>query len=117
MQEREFWQLLEEVFGRSYGRALAQDQQLTRLDDMTVVEALHAGLEPRVVWNVLCDQMDIPDSKRWGRDHNAPPMPAKWDCRRIRAAWFVHSLAYGALCRATRRNGRGMIGVSWPTAK
>lgn len=77
MQEREFWQLLEEVFGRSYGRALAQDQQLTRLDDMTVVEALYAGLEPRVVWNVLCDQMDIPDSKRWGRDHNAPPMPAK----------------------------------------
>lgn len=77
MQEREFWQLLEEVFGRSYGRALAQDQQLTRLDDMTVIEALRAGLEPRVVWNVLCDQMDIPDSKRWGRDHNAPPMPAK----------------------------------------
>lgn len=77
MQEREFWQLLEEVFGRSYGRALAQDQQLTRLSDMTVIEALHAGLEPRVVWNVLCDQMDIPDSKRWGRDHNAPPMPAR----------------------------------------
>ena len=74
MQEREFWQLLEEVFGRSYGRALAKDQQLMRLDDMTVVEALHAGLEPRVVWNVLCDQMDIPDSKRWGRDHNAPPI-------------------------------------------
>ena len=49
MQEREFWQLLEEVFGRSYGRALTQDQQLMRLDDMTVVEALHAGLEPRVV--------------------------------------------------------------------
>lgn len=77
MQEREFWQLLEEVFGRSYGRALAQDQQLTRLDGMTVVEALKAGIEPRVAWNVLCDQMDVPDSRRWGRGHNAPPMPAK----------------------------------------
>lgn len=50
MQEREFWQLVEEVFGRSYGRALAQDQELTGLEDLTAVEALKAGEEPRVVW-------------------------------------------------------------------
>ncbi|WEV58460.1 DUF3046 domain-containing protein [Bifidobacterium sp. ESL0728] len=77
MKEREFWQLLEEVLGRSYGRSLARDQVLTALDDMTVVEALAAGVEPRVVWNVLCDQLQVPDSKRWGKDHNAPPLPAK----------------------------------------
>ena len=77
MQEREFWQLVEEVFGRSYGRALAQDQELTGLEYLTAVEALKAGEEPRVVWNVLCDQMDIPDTKRWGRGHNAPPMPMR----------------------------------------
>lgn len=75
MREREFWQLLDEVFGRSYGRSLAHDQALTMLGGMSVVEALEAGEEPRLVWNVLCDQMDIPDSRRWGRDHNAPPMP------------------------------------------
>ena len=77
VQEREFWQLLEEVFGRSYGRSLAHDQRLTELHGMTVVEALDAGEEPRVIWNVLCDQMNVPDSKRWGRDHNAPPMPVR----------------------------------------
>lgn len=76
MREREFWQLLEEVFGRGYGRSLSRDQRLTALDGMTVVEALDAGVEPRVVWNVLCDQMDVPDSQRWGADHNAPPLPA-----------------------------------------
>lgn len=76
VREREFWQLLEEVFGRVYGRSLSRDQRLPKLGDMTVVEALAAGEEPRVVWNVLCDQMDIPDSKRWGKDHNAPPLPA-----------------------------------------
>ena len=75
MREREFWQLLEEVFGRTYGRALSRDQQLPALGNMTVVEALESGEEPRVVWNVLCDQMEVPDAKRWGRDHNAPPMP------------------------------------------
>ncbi|KAA8820043.1 DUF3046 domain-containing protein [Bifidobacterium vespertilionis] len=75
MHEREFWELLEEVFGRSYGRSLAHDQRLTALGSMTVVEALQAGEEPRTVWNVLCDQMDVPDSKRWGKDHVAPPKP------------------------------------------
>ncbi|BAR05243.1 conserved hypothetical protein [Parascardovia denticolens DSM 10105 = JCM 12538] len=76
MREREFWELLEEVFGRVYGRSLAKDQRLDRLDSMTVNEALAAGVEPRVVWNVFCDQMDIPDSRRWGKDHAAPPLPA-----------------------------------------
>lgn len=77
MREREFWQLLEEIFGRSYGRSLSRDQRMPGLDGRTVVEALADGIEPRVVWNVLCDQMDVPDSRRWGKDHNAPPMPAR----------------------------------------
>lgn len=76
MHEREFWELLDETFGRTYGRSLAQDQGLTKLDGMTVVRALAAGVEPRIVWNVLCDQMDVPDSKRWGKGHKAPPLPA-----------------------------------------
>ncbi len=76
MREREFWELLEEVFGRAYGRSLAHDQALGALDNMTVEQALEAGVEPRTVWNILCNQMDIPDSRRWGRDHNAPPLPA-----------------------------------------
>lgn len=77
VQEREFWQLLEEVLGRSYGRALAHDQVLDRLNGVTAVEALDAGEEPRVVWNVLCDQMGVPDGRRWGKGHNAPPMPVR----------------------------------------
>lgn len=77
MREREFWQLLEEVFGRTYGRSIAHDQSLDKLSNRTVEQALADGEEPRIVWNVLCDQMDIPDPERWGKDHNAPPMPAK----------------------------------------
>lgn len=77
MKEREFWQLLEEMLGRSYGRSVARDQVLPSLGGKTVVEALANGVEPRVVWNVLCDELQIPDSQRWGKDHNAPPLPAK----------------------------------------
>ena len=50
MREREFWELLEEVFGRSYGRSLARDQRMPQLANMTVLEALDAGEEPRVIW-------------------------------------------------------------------
>lgn len=76
MREREFWQLLEEVFGRGVGRSLCRDQRLTALHGMTAMEALDSGEQPRVVWNVLCDQMDVPDGRRWGHGHNAPPLPA-----------------------------------------
>lgn len=76
MHEREFWELVDEIFGRSYGRTLAHDQQLTKLGGLTAETALAAGEQPRVVWNVLCDQMDVPDRRRWGADHQAPPLPA-----------------------------------------
>ena len=58
-------------------RVVRANQVLDRLGGMTAVDALSAGEEPRVVWNVLCDQMGIPDSQRWGKDHNAPPMPVR----------------------------------------
>ena len=53
VQEREFWQLLEEVLGRSYGRALAHDQVLDRLGGMTAVDALVASVVEPVVGLVV----------------------------------------------------------------
>jgi len=66
MREREFWELVDEVFGH-----------LDALAGLTAAQALSAGEQPRVVWNVLCDHMDVPDPQRWGSDHNAPPMPVR----------------------------------------
>lgn len=75
MRNREFWQLVEEVFGATYGRTLAADQVLTALGDRTVDEAIEAGVEPREVWHALCDAMSVPDDRRWGNDvfRQAPP--------------------------------------------
>jgi hypothetical protein len=72
---REFWQLVDEVFGPAYGRALAREQVLAALGDRTPVEALDAGLQPRDVWHALCDALDVPDAQRWGHDvdRQAPP--------------------------------------------
>lgn len=80
MRERKFRELLEEMFGRAYGRSLSRDQRMFKLVNMIVVEVLDVGEEPRVVWDMPCDQMEVPDSRRWGHDHNAPPMLAVWHC-------------------------------------
>jgi hypothetical protein len=71
---REFWQLVDEVFGRVHGRALTNDLVLTALDGRTAVAALEDGDEPRTVWHALCDAMDVSDALRFGASHRqAPP--------------------------------------------
>jgi hypothetical protein len=71
----EFRELVDEVFGPGYGRALVREQVLPRLGQRTPAEALEAGVEPRDVWHALCDALDVPDAQRWGRDthRQAPP--------------------------------------------
>lgn len=75
MRERDFWQLVDEVFGAAYGRALAREQVLPALDGRTPAVALADGDEPRDVWHALCDALDVPDADRWGTDkyRQAPP--------------------------------------------
>jgi hypothetical protein len=72
---REFWQLVDEVFGPGYGRVLVREQVLNALDGRTPLEALDAGVQPRDVWHALCDALDVPDAARWGSDpgRQAPP--------------------------------------------
>jgi Protein of unknown function (DUF3046) len=74
---REFWELVDEVFGPTYGRTLAADQVLTALGDRTAAQAVEDGLEPKVVWHALCDAMDVPDSRRWGQNKNRQAPPAR----------------------------------------
>lgn len=74
MRHREFWALVDEVFGPAYGRTLAGDQVLGALGDRTAAQAIEDGVEPRTVWHSLCDALDVPDDRRWGGDvHRAAP--------------------------------------------
>jgi hypothetical protein len=54
---------------------LVADLVLTGLDQRTAQQALDDGVEPRDVWHALCDELDIPDARRWGSDRHrqAPP--------------------------------------------
>lgn len=75
MRHREFWLLVDEVFGSAHGRALTHELVLPTLDNLTPEQALDAGTDPRDVWHALCDELDVPDERRWGtdRDRQAPP--------------------------------------------
>ena len=68
MRHSTFWELMGDEFGTAYAPSLARSQVLSALGDRTASEALDAGEDPREVWLALCDAMDVPDSRRWGRD-------------------------------------------------
>lgn len=68
MRLSEFRSLVCDVFGETYASTLCRDMALTSLDSLTVDEALAKGIAARDVWHALCDQMDVPDALRRGRD-------------------------------------------------
>jgi hypothetical protein len=72
---REFWQLVDEVFGSAHGRSLVREYVLPRLGGLTAEQAMEQGVEPRDIWHALCDELDVPDAQRWGTDRHrqAPP--------------------------------------------
>jgi len=68
----DFWRLVDDEFGPGYGRTLFRDQVLTGLGHRTGEQALAAGDDPRDIWVALCDEMDVPAERRWGRDVAVP---------------------------------------------
>lgn len=55
-------------FGLAHGRTLVRDHVLFELGNRTAQQALDDGEEPRAVWAALCDALDVPPARRWGRD-------------------------------------------------
>lgn len=65
MKHSEFWQVLEETFGAGYGRSVAEDLVLSAVGGRTAARALQDGVAPRVVWDAVCDEMDLDEATRW----------------------------------------------------
>ena len=68
MRLSHFWTLMNDEFGEAYAGSLAQGHVLHAMGDRTVIEALEAGEPPRAVWLAVCDDMDVPESHRLGKD-------------------------------------------------
>ena len=68
MRLSDFREAVDETFGEAYAPTLLRELALTHLDSLTPAQALDRGVAPRDVWHALCDQMDVPDEDRRGRD-------------------------------------------------
>lgn len=62
----EFRQLMQTHFGSVRAPSVAQDHVFSALGGRTVDQALDAGLDPKMVWSVVCDTFEVPDSLRYG---------------------------------------------------
>ena len=62
-----FWDLMDGEFGPTYARTLAHDLVVDGLGDRTAAEALAGGEVPRRVWDAVCDAMQVPLERRWGK--------------------------------------------------
>ena len=68
MRQSEFWTLVDDEFGRGYGRTLVRDHVVGGLGHRTAEQALAQGEDPRTVWFALCEELQVPPERRWGRD-------------------------------------------------
>jgi hypothetical protein len=70
VRSSEFWELVDGEFGRGQGRVLVRDHVLIELGSRTAEQALADGEPFREVWFALCDALDVPEERRWGRENS-----------------------------------------------
>jgi len=72
MRVSEFWDLVADEFGPAQGPILVREHVLFELGNRTAEQALADGEPPvRDVWFALCDALDVPAGRRWGRERPA----------------------------------------------
>ena len=67
MRQSHFWTLLEDEFGSANAGVIASSLELPGLQ-ATAQQALTNGVDPRTVWQAVCDLHDIPAARRLGKD-------------------------------------------------
>ncbi|KHK96165.1 signal transduction histidine kinase [Microbacterium mangrovi] len=71
MRRSEFDRAVEREFG-ARAASLVTDLGLTGVGGRTAREALDAGVPPREVWMALCEETDVPLSRRHGAGRQEP---------------------------------------------
>lgn len=63
MRLTDFWERMDLTFGPAYARSWASDVYLPEIEH-TVMSALDAGIDAKLVWRAVCRVVDVPDSLR-----------------------------------------------------
>lgn len=64
MKLSEFWDRMRAQFGAGYAESVARDHVLAELSGRTVEQALAAGVEAKRVWRAVCEEFEVPRSRR-----------------------------------------------------
>jgi hypothetical protein len=64
MKRSELTTLAEDVFGRSLARTYLTELRLGDLGNRSCREAIEDGEDVRTAWTALCDEMQVPESRR-----------------------------------------------------
>lgn len=67
MRLTEFHQLVQDVFGEREGKWIVHSHVVAGLSG-TAEELIEQGVDPRKVWQGLCDDFDVPEDQRLGID-------------------------------------------------
>ncbi|SEW08213.1 Protein of unknown function [Austwickia chelonae] len=68
MRLSDFWRLMDDEFGSARGRMLVESQALSGLGSVTGAEALEQGVPVRDIWAAVCEEMQVPPERRWGKE-------------------------------------------------
>lgn len=67
MRLTEFYRLVEDEFGGERAQWIVRSQVLPPGDE-TAAEMIENGVDPRLVWEGLCNAFDVPEERRLGVD-------------------------------------------------
>lgn len=56
--------MMADEFGPTRAAMIASDHVFAELGGHTVDQALAAGMEPKEIWDVVCQTYDVPDTRR-----------------------------------------------------
>lgn len=68
VKHSEYRRLMTDEFGSAYAAVLGNSHVLQALGNRTPDQALADGVKPRDVWVAICDDLQIPEDRRLGRD-------------------------------------------------
>lgn len=71
MRHRAFRKAVAQEFGEAHSGVLMRDYWIASLGG-TPDEALSRGTTPRMVWEALCVEFEVPESRRHGRGLDDP---------------------------------------------
>ena len=64
MRHTDFWARMEAHFGSAYSHVWADQTVIAALNHLTVNQALHSGVAPKVVWRAVWAFEEMPLSER-----------------------------------------------------